>query len=161
MSNRISALKITRIVHLYLGVFIAPAILFFAFTGALQTFSLHDAAKDGSYKPANWIVVLAQLHKKQTTQLPAPKDPSTKNSSADDPKPQKKHDSVPKRNTLPMKIFFLVVSIGLICLNAHRSVHVVHVLPQQSKFDGHSSRGCGYPSRARHGVGQDRQEIES
>lgn len=113
MSNRISALKVIRIVHLYLGVFIAPAILFFAFTGALQTFSLHDAAKDGSYKPANWIVVLAQLHKKQTTQLPAQKDPPTKNSSADDPKPQKKHDSVPKRNTLPMKIFFLVVSIGL------------------------------------------------
>jgi hypothetical protein len=113
VSNRISVLKITRIVHLYLGVFIAPAILFFAFTGALQTFSLHDAAKDGSYKPANWIVVLAQLHKKQTKQLPAPKDPSTKNSSADDLKPQKKHDSVPKRNTLPLKVFFLVVSIGL------------------------------------------------
>ena len=110
MNSRISGLKTIRIVHLYLGVFIAPAILFFAFTGALQTFSLHDVAKDGSYRPASWIVFLAQLHKKQTTQLLTPKGPSTKNSSQDDPK---KHDSVLKHSTLPMKIFFLVVSIGL------------------------------------------------
>jgi hypothetical protein len=114
VNNHMSALKAIRNVHLYLGVFIAPAILFFAFTGALQTFSLHDVAKDGSYRPASWIVLMAQLHKKQTTQLPAPKDPSTKNSTAGDPKPQKKDDSVPKHNTLPMKIFFLVVSIGLV-----------------------------------------------
>jgi hypothetical protein len=113
VNNPITALKTIRIVHLYLGVFVAPAILFFAFTGALQTFSLHDVAKDGSYRPANWIVSLAQLHKKQTKQLPAPKDPSTMNSSKDDPKPQKKHDSVSTHSTLPMKIFFLVVSIGL------------------------------------------------
>lgn len=113
VNNRISALKTIRIVHLYLGVFIAPAILFFAFTGALQTYSLHDVAKDGSYRPASWIVFLAQLHKKQTTQLSAPKDPSTKNSSEDDPKPKKRHDSVVKHNTLPVKIFFLVVCIGL------------------------------------------------
>lgn len=31
----------------------------------------------------------------------------------DDPKTQKKYDSAPKRNALPMKIFFLVVSLGL------------------------------------------------
>lgn len=106
-------LKITRLVHLYLGVFIAPAVLFFAFTGALQTFSLHDVAKDGSYKPANWIAFLAQLHKKQTAELPPRKDPAMRNSSMDDPKTQKEHDSAPKRNALPMKMFFLVVSIGL------------------------------------------------
>jgi len=113
VNNRISALKTIRIIHLYLGVFIAPAVLFFAFTGAFQTFSLHDVAKDGSYRPASWIVSLAQLHKKQTIQLPAPKAPLTKNSSKDDPTPQKRHDSVPKHSTLPMKIFFLAVSIGL------------------------------------------------
>jgi hypothetical protein len=113
MINRTAALKITRIVHLYLGVFAAPAILFFALTGALQTFSLHDAAKDGSYKPANWITIGAQLHKKQTIQLPPPKDPSPTKSSDDEPKLQKKHDSDPKHNTLPMKIFFLIVSISL------------------------------------------------
>jgi hypothetical protein len=108
----VSALKIIRLVHLYLGVFIAPAIFFFAFTGALQTFSLHGAVKNGSYKPANWIAVLAQLHKKQTAELPPRKDPAMKDSSLD-PETQKKRDSAPKRNTLPMKIFFLAVSLGL------------------------------------------------
>lgn len=113
MINRTAALKIFRIVHLYLGVLTAPAILFFALTGALQTFSLHDAAKDGSYKPAYWIAIGSQLHKKQTIQLPAPKDPPKKNASGDDLKPQKKPASGPKHNILPMKISFLVVSISL------------------------------------------------
>jgi hypothetical protein len=59
-----------RLSHLYLGVFTAPAILFFAFSGALQTLSLNDRSQDGSYTPPHWISVMAQLHKKQTTQLP-------------------------------------------------------------------------------------------
>ncbi len=42
MSSTHTLLKYTRLVHLYLGVFITPALLFFAFTGALQTFSLHE-----------------------------------------------------------------------------------------------------------------------
>ena len=45
--------------HNYLGAFIAPSILFFAFTGALQLFSLHEA-HDG-YQPAPVIEKLAQL----------------------------------------------------------------------------------------------------
>lgn len=59
-----------RLAHLYLGIFTAPAILFFAFTGALQTLSLNDRSPDGSYTPPHWISVLAQIHKKQSAQLP-------------------------------------------------------------------------------------------
>jgi hypothetical protein len=70
MGVQVAVLKIVRLTHLYLGVFIAPAIVFFAFTGALQTLSFHVSVKDSTYKPANWIIVLAQLHKKQTTELP-------------------------------------------------------------------------------------------
>jgi uncharacterized iron-regulated membrane protein len=70
MGVLVAVLKVIRFIHLYVGVFIAPAIVFFAFTGALQTLSLHVSVKGGSYKPANWIVVLAQLHKRQTTDLP-------------------------------------------------------------------------------------------
>ena len=66
-------LKIFRKVHLYLGVFTAPALLFFAFTGALQTFSLHETTQGSSYKPPAWIATLAQLHKKQTTIVPVRK----------------------------------------------------------------------------------------
>jgi hypothetical protein len=60
-----------RTLHHYLGVFFAPAILFFAFSGALQTFSLHENHGGGPYKPPAWIVVLASIHKDQT--LPHPK----------------------------------------------------------------------------------------
>ena len=40
MTSKNDTLKLFRTLHLYIGTFIAPALLFFAFTGALQTFSL-------------------------------------------------------------------------------------------------------------------------
>jgi hypothetical protein len=60
---------------LYLGVFTAPALLFFAFTGALQTFSLHETTRGSSYKPPAWAVTLGQIHKKQTPVVPVRKPP--------------------------------------------------------------------------------------
>jgi hypothetical protein len=117
---RSNLLQFFRKTHLYVGVFTAPAILFFALTGSLQTFSLHEAARDGSYKPAQWILVLAQIHKKQTAQVPQRKVPP---SAAGSPK---KSDSAPPsspasqpqpaaapRNPLPLRIFFLVVGLSL------------------------------------------------
>jgi hypothetical protein len=73
MSNSHALLKFVRSVHLYLGVFLSPALLFFAFTGALQTFSLHETTAGSSYQPPAWAVTLAQLHKKQTTVVPVRK----------------------------------------------------------------------------------------
>src|SRR5277367_7133766 len=73
MSSSHTFLKYTRLTHLYIGVFIAPALLFFAFTGALQTFSLHETTRGSSYKPPAWAVTLAQIHKKQTPIVPARK----------------------------------------------------------------------------------------
>ena len=129
-----AVLRLFRKVHLYLGVFTAPALLFFAFTGALQTFSLHETTQGSSYKPPAWIVSLAQLHKKQTTSVPVRKPrpgpagapgregkagrpgqaaspdaggemkPLAKASDAQAPRPP---------SHLPMKIFFLLVSVGL------------------------------------------------
>jgi hypothetical protein len=75
MSSSHTILKYTRLVHLYLGVFIAPALLFFAFTGALQTFSLHETTRGSSYKPPAWAVMLGQIHKKQTPIVPVRKLP--------------------------------------------------------------------------------------
>ncbi|MEO6981509.1 MAG: PepSY domain-containing protein [Edaphobacter sp.] len=127
-----SLLKYTRLTHLYLGVFVAPALIFFAFTGALQTFSLHETTHGSSYKPPAWAVTLGQLHKKQTTVVPskklAPPEKPASNQQADKSAPDK---SAPDKsqspaspalastptprphNTLPLKIFFLIVAIGL------------------------------------------------
>lgn len=142
-------LKVFRKVHLYLGVFTAPALLFFAFTGALQTFSLHETTQGSSYKPPAWIVALAQLHKKQTAVVPVrkqrpnegqkdakervdgstPKHQRTAESASPAalaPDSSQNADIVPSRpdrapqiaaakpkNHLPMKIFFLMVAVGL------------------------------------------------
>jgi hypothetical protein len=116
MSTAHATLKFFRKIHLYIGVFIAPALLFFAFTGALQTTGLHEAAAGSSYKPPAWIVTLAQLHKKQTTTVPVRKPrPAT-----DAPKPDKAAvpktpdvPSAPPKNHVAMKAFFLLVALGL------------------------------------------------
>lgn len=73
MSGRHTFLKWVRSTHLYLGVFITPALIFFAFTGALQTFSLHETNRGSSYKPPAWVATLAQIHKKQSAAVPAHK----------------------------------------------------------------------------------------
>jgi hypothetical protein len=70
MANSHALLKSLRQLHLYIGIFISPAVLFFAFTGSLQTFSLHETTKGSDYKPPAWAVKLGQLHKKQTLEVP-------------------------------------------------------------------------------------------
>jgi uncharacterized iron-regulated membrane protein len=52
-----------RIWHTYIGLLIAPSVLFFAFTGALQLFSLHEA--HGNYEPLPVIEKPAMLHRDQ------------------------------------------------------------------------------------------------
>ena len=52
-----------RRVHAYLAIFAAPSILFFALTGALQLFSLHEVHDE--YTPPALIRGLASLHKNQ------------------------------------------------------------------------------------------------
>ena len=49
--------------HTYLGILIAPSVLFFALTGALQLFSLHEV--HGSYTPLPVIEKLSKVHKDQ------------------------------------------------------------------------------------------------
>jgi hypothetical protein len=129
MSSSHTILKYTRLVHLYLGVFIAPALLFFAFTGALQTFSLHETTRGSSYKPPAWAVMLGQIHKKQTPIVPVRKLPPPDNQSdkaTSDKAGSEKLQSSPAspsepapaaapktHNPLPLKCFFLLVAIGL------------------------------------------------
>lgn len=54
--------RLLRDVHLYLGVFFAPLILFFALTGALQVLGLHEASRDGRYTPPPVLEKLSEVH---------------------------------------------------------------------------------------------------
>ncbi|MEI6282741.1 MAG: hypothetical protein WCP82_08515 [Alphaproteobacteria bacterium] len=57
-----STARTLRRVHTYLGILFAPALLFFALTGAAQVVNLHKAG----VRPANPLIVqLASIHKKQ------------------------------------------------------------------------------------------------
>jgi len=118
-----ATLKLFRQTHLYIGVFIAPALLFFALTGALQTFSFHEGSHAPGYNPPAWIATLAQLHKNQTTKIGG-KKPSGPPPSAQPAAESVQHlaPAPPKapppqitkwKQHLPMKIFFLLVTLGL------------------------------------------------
>jgi hypothetical protein len=117
-------------------------LLFFAFTGALQTFSLHETTKGSSYKPPAWAVTLGQIHKKQTPVVPVKKVPPPSAApethagadqqagpeqqaapKSDAPHGEKKQhadaatpgpeQAAQKHHPLPLKIFFLIVAISL------------------------------------------------
>ncbi|MEO5867521.1 MAG: hypothetical protein ABIS14_02395 [Sphingomonas sp.] len=109
--------------HHYIGVFFAPMIVFLAFTGALQVFSLHEAKGYGGQPAPGWIAWMASVHKDQ-----AP--------------PRQKRSDVPKSierpaavvampagghgdenhatnggkhpSPLPLKIFMLLLAVSLI-----------------------------------------------
>lgn len=128
-------LKTARLFHLYLGVFTAPMLLFFAITGGLQTFSLHETTRGSSYQPPAWLASAAQLHKKQTVVLPVRRPrpvevPPAPTAFVDTLSPAGttiaeraapasdrlagRVDVRPKKNLLPMKLFFALVSLGLL-----------------------------------------------
>lgn len=65
-------MKTIRQLHLYTGVFFAPTIIFFAFTGFLQTYSWHEGAN-----APRWIVALENVHTHQRMPPPPPEPAAT------------------------------------------------------------------------------------
>jgi len=99
-----------RQVHAYLGVFIAPTVIFFAFSGALQLFSLHEA--HGTYKPPAVIAALGDVHTDQALKLkPDADDDDDKAIAAKD---EAEHAKPLPAKTLRLKWFFLGVAVSLI-----------------------------------------------
>jgi hypothetical protein len=56
-------LALLRRIHTWLGLFIAPSLIFFAISGGMQLFALHDA--HGGFKPIPIVEKLGELHKNQ------------------------------------------------------------------------------------------------
>jgi hypothetical protein len=130
-------MRLIRQVHLYIGTLFAPAIIFFALTGALQTVELHES-KEGA-KPAVWIATVADIHKHQRLPGPPPGTPlpttgaqttpvspaaaqnetSTPNPAATTPAgtesaPPRPQRAPRRKPSLPLKAFILIMSVGLI-----------------------------------------------
>lgn len=101
--------------HSYIGLFIAPSVLFFTLTGATQLFSLHEA--HGKYQPPAIVEKLSSIHKDQVFALSdhhdhpaAPTDAAKSDAgsaAADDDADE------PTLPTLLLKVFFLLVALGL------------------------------------------------
>jgi hypothetical protein len=94
--------------HSYVGLFIAPSVLFFALTGATQIFNLHEA--HGRYVPPALLEKLSSVHKDQvfafgdhhTAEPPAGAHPD-----------EHEDEDRPAVSTVLLKWFFLVVALGL------------------------------------------------
>lgn len=95
--------------HLYLGILFAPAIIFFAFSGMIQTIGWQDGPA-----PAAWIRAIAGIHKHQA--LPRPRVERHEDHGPADhaPKPAGRHDDHDGPSAIPLKVFVLLLSLGLI-----------------------------------------------
>lgn len=109
-SRPMNANVLLRRIHTWVGMLIAPSVLFFAATGSLQLFSLHEA--HGDYTPPSLFVALGSLHKDQ--KLPAPPRAEPKASKAAAGGHHDGHKAAPKPATLLLKIVFLGVAAGLV-----------------------------------------------
>jgi hypothetical protein len=93
--------------HTYLGILIAPSVLFFALTGSLQIFSLHEA--HDSYVPPQLLEKLASVHRDQVFAVKAHDDDHHDEHAAAAPE----HEEEPALATTLLKYFFLLVALAL------------------------------------------------
>ncbi|MDB5483013.1 MAG: PepSY protein [Caulobacteraceae bacterium] len=98
--------------HGYLGVFIAPSVLFFALTGSLQLFTLHET--HGGYRAPAIIERLGRLHKDQVITLPHRRETPAPVAPSRERRPAAAPEQGPRPATLLLKIFFLLVAVQLV-----------------------------------------------
>ena len=125
-SSRAIWLKQVRQLHLYLGTFFGPSILFFAMSGALQLFGLHEGHPGEAYQPPAWVQKLGSIHKDQTVSEKHGPPPGSAREQKGPPeteearRPPQRDGS--RRNeeresnkfTLALKCFFLAMAVGLV-----------------------------------------------
>jgi hypothetical protein len=99
--------------HSYLSVFVAPSVLFFALTGSLQLFGLHESR--GAYTAPLVVQELGRLHKDQVfaPQEKHPQPPAPAQTAQDRPPAQDDDDTTPL-SALLLKWFFLAVALALV-----------------------------------------------
>ncbi len=100
-----------RNLHNWFGVFFAPGILFFSFTGVLQTLGLHEA--DDGVRPPAWIAAIASLHKHQVVSH-GPRRPSPPRPAVAEPPHEAGHDDHDHDAPLsPLKLYVVLLSAVL------------------------------------------------
>lgn len=126
-SKSAARLKWARQWHLCLGTLFAPSIIFFAFTGSLQLFSLHESRPGEAYQAPAWVQKLASIHKDQAVSEkhgPPPgfaggqgRPPESDQARGPQQPPQgglPNEERKSSKPTLALKWFFLAMAVGLI-----------------------------------------------
>ena len=111
-ANPALRLAFIRRIHSWLGLFIAPSVVFFALTGAVQLYGLHEAR--GAYQPPAIIEKLGMVHKDQVfktkpKRAAAPAKPAAAGAAA-----PAKPEAGPKVSVAILKALFLVVALALV-----------------------------------------------
>jgi hypothetical protein len=97
--------------HLYIGVFFAPAILFFAISGGLQTFRLQQASGWDGAPPPQWMAWMGSVHIDQRKLVAEPAAAAKPPAPIDPAKLAERKAKAAK--ALPMKIFTAALAIAL------------------------------------------------
>jgi hypothetical protein len=109
-----------RQLHAYIGLFIAPSVLFFALTGSLQLFDLHEA--HGGYQPFALIEKLSSVHKNQVFAFG---DHHVTDSGSETQKPAggttgaaEEDEDKTELSTVMLRVFYLLVALCLVLSTA-------------------------------------------
>jgi hypothetical protein len=103
-----------RRIHSWLGVLFAPSILFFLVSGTFQIAGCHERAAGND--PADWIVRMAQVHMKQTIEMPRRRSPppaARTGAPAAEPAAAPSAPRAAPPTTMPLKVFFFAMAIAL------------------------------------------------
>lgn len=127
-SNPALRFAAVRRIHTYMGLLIAPSVMLFALTGAVQLYDLHES--HGAYVAPAVVEKLGMIHKKQVYKArgrkpgppaaEAPKSPAaeaSKSPAASAAKPATAEPAVKPAVQL-LKAVFLLVSIALAATTA-------------------------------------------
>ncbi len=117
-SNPALRFAAVRRIHTYLGLLIAPSVLLFALTGALQIYKLHEARE--GYVPPPVVEKLGMVHKIQVYKArgkrPGPPAAEAAKATATPAAAKPAEAKAPAKEKLAttlLKAFFLLVSIAL------------------------------------------------
>ncbi|MBC7506605.1 MAG: hypothetical protein H7267_12915 [Sandarakinorhabdus sp.] len=105
---RPQTLRALRQFHLYIGVFFAPAIVFFAISGGLQSFRLQQASGWNGAPPPLWMAWMASVHVEQAKFVAKPEKPRPPIDPA-----KAAERAAHQKAVLPMKIFTVALAAAL------------------------------------------------
>jgi hypothetical protein len=95
-----------RLAHYYAGVFFAPTIIFFALSGVLQVFKLHEAYRETPGAKGDWIAWMSIVHRESALIPPKPAPAkAAPREGASPAKPERSH---------PFKWFAALMGVSLI-----------------------------------------------